>query len=297
MSSPVILSLVVATVDRTDELALLLRSVDSQSMDELEVVVVDQNPDERVRDLLSSVSCRCVHVRSARGLSRARNAGLEAATGAIVGFPDDDCWYPAGLLRRVKQWFEDHPADDFLCCGLQDATGREVAARWPARSGPIDRISALRAAVSSVLFLRTDAIRAVGGFDESIGLGAESAIQSGEDTDLVLRCLAAGSRGWFEKEFHVCHPRRDPSLVPAQRGFSYGMGFGYILGKHGYSAWLPAYHVGRALGGGLQALLRLRIPEAAFYFQSARGRALGYTIGHSQDSADRSRLPAGKVLG
>ena len=40
-------------------------------------------------------------VESARGLSRARNAGLRMIAGDIVSFPDDDCWYPPDLLQRV----------------------------------------------------------------------------------------------------------------------------------------------------------------------------------------------------
>jgi hypothetical protein len=276
--TPVNVSLIVATVDRVEELTRLVRSIEAQHMHGVELIIVDQNNDDRVKALIDHAASRlcCVHIRSPRGLSRARNAGLAVARGAIVGFPDDDCWYPQGSLQQVKEWFDRHPAYQLLCCALQDETGKEVAARWPACSQALDRNSTLRAAASASLFMRSEAVRQLGGFDEQIGLGSGTLFQSGEDTDLALRWLQAGGSAWFEKHLWVGHPRRDPAQVPARRGFAYGMGFGYILGKHGYPARLLAYHVARAFIGAIWSLLRLRSVEASFYLQSARGRWKGY---------------------
>ncbi len=40
----------------------------------------------------------------------ARNLGLALARGELVGFPDDDCLLPAGLLDRVSAGFAADPA-------------------------------------------------------------------------------------------------------------------------------------------------------------------------------------------
>jgi glycosyltransferase involved in cell wall biosynthesis len=299
--SPVAISLIVATVGRVEELARLLQSIAVQQMPEVELIVVDQNPDDRVKTLLEDAAplLRCTHIRSPLGLSRARNAGLAVAMGAIVGFPDDDCWYPEKFLLHVKQWFDIHPAHQLLCCSLRDETGKEVAARWPVYSQRLNRNSALRAAASASLFIRAQAVRQLNGFDEQIGLGSGTLFQSGEDTDLALRCLRAGGNAWFEKFLHVGHPRRDPAGVPPHRGFAYGMGFGYILGKHGYPSRLAAYHVVRAIIGASRSLLRLRATEASFYLQSALGRWKGYAAASRmakksvrQDRANGGCLPA-----
>jgi glycosyltransferase involved in cell wall biosynthesis len=292
--APVVFSLILATVDRVQELARLLHSIESQQMPGLELIVVDQNRDDRVKVLLDQTVhlTRYTHICSPRGLSRARNAGLAIAKGEIIGFPDDDSWFPEGVLPQIKAWFESHPAYHLLCCTLRDETGAEVAARWPGFSQPLDRNGILRAAVSASLFLRADAIRQIGGFDEQIGLGSETLFQSGEDTDLALRCLDAGGKAWFEKELHVCHPRREPAHVSSRRGFAYGMGFGYILGKHNYPPSLLGYHVARAIVGMIRSFLRAQIGEAAFYFQSARGRWKGYAISSRRARRlDRSSVP------
>ena len=43
---------------------------------------------------------------SVKGLSRARNRGLEQASGEIVVLSDDDCWYPANAFEIVVNAFK-----------------------------------------------------------------------------------------------------------------------------------------------------------------------------------------------
>jgi glycosyltransferase involved in cell wall biosynthesis len=272
------ISLVVATVGRVDELDRMLASIAERTLKDVELIIVDQNPDDRVEPVLERwrPHLQYAHVRSARGLSRARNVGLQLTTGCIVGFPDDDCWYPESLLFEVKQWFDRNEDYDFLCCAVQDGNGREVAARWPGYSQEIDRDSVLRTCASASLFMRREALEDIEGFDEKMGLGAATPFQSGEDSDLALRCLNANGRGWFEKHLSVYHPCKGPGEVTAERAFDYGMGFGYLLRKHGYSPQTLVYHVTRALGGMIKSLLLAQPREARFYWQSARGRLKGY---------------------
>jgi len=289
-------SLVVATRGRVDELKRLLTSLEAQSYRDFEVIVVDQNGDNRLHEVLAGRSLVIRHLTCSVGASRARNEGLRVARGTIIGFPDDDCWYPEGFLHRVGTWFARNGKHDLLCTVLRDEEGREVAARWPACSQSLDRHSVLRAAASAAMFVRRDIFRGLGGFDEYIGLGAASAFQSGEDTDLALRCLEAGSSGWFEKALHACHPRKEPSQVPPRRAFGYGMGFGYILAKHAYSRSMLVYYVLRALAGAVRAMLLLRVRDAAFYFQSARGRWEGYRLFLSQHRANGRGLASPESL-
>lgn len=45
-----------------------------------------------------------IHIEQ-KGLSLARNIGLKYVKGDIVAFPDDDCEYPADLLKEVNDFF------------------------------------------------------------------------------------------------------------------------------------------------------------------------------------------------
>jgi glycosyltransferase involved in cell wall biosynthesis len=276
----VAVSLIVGTVGRAQELDRMLASIEGQSLKSVELIIVDQNADDRVKKLIEGRKppLRYVHVRSARGLSRARNLGINLASGDIIGFPDDDCWYPGDLLLQVKEWFDRHQTYDFFCCAAQDESGREVASRWPRHSQAIDRDSVLRACASASMFIRKAALDRIGGFDESMGLGAATPFQSAEDSDLALRCLDGGGKGWFERQLYVYHPHKGAGAVTSSRAFSYGMGFGCLLRMHGYSPRTLIYHVARALGGAIKSLLLAEPSKALFYWKSALGRLKGYLI-------------------
>ena len=89
-------SLIVATKNRTDDLLTLLGSLRSQLMQSFEILIVDQNPDDRLIPVLSQFADLPIrHLHSKPGLSRARNVALPLCTGDIIAFPDDDCWYPS----------------------------------------------------------------------------------------------------------------------------------------------------------------------------------------------------------
>ncbi|MBB6146593.1 glycosyltransferase involved in cell wall biosynthesis [Silvibacterium bohemicum] len=275
---PVRFSLIVATVDRVEPLHRLLASLAAQAFRDFEVILVDQNTDDRLDAVLEqwapTVACR--RIRSARGLSRARNAGILQAQGELICFPDDDCWYPSDLLARIDTWFRLHIRTSLLSVGARDEKGAEVSVRWPRNSCPIDRMSVLRTCPSFCLFVRRRALGKAGDFDEEMGLGSGTKFQSGEETDLALRVLESSGPGWFEKSLWAWHPSSDPRSAPSSRALTYGIGFGYLLRKHNYGVQVWLYHVLRAFSGMGKAIIMLRWHDARFYWNSAMGRITGY---------------------
>lgn len=90
------LSIVIPTVGRKIELKSLLNSIYLMNSSNFifEVIVVNQNPigylDEILVDYLKKDLFRIFNV-DFKGLSKAKNFGLEKANGDFVTFPDDDC--------------------------------------------------------------------------------------------------------------------------------------------------------------------------------------------------------------
>ncbi|HTW94346.1 MAG TPA: glycosyltransferase family A protein, partial [Tepidisphaeraceae bacterium] len=107
-------SLIVPTVDRVAELERLLTSLQRQTLRDFEVLVVDQNADDRVTTVIERCGKRLsiVHLRCQRGTSRARNLGIRRAAGTVMAFPDDDCWYPPDVLEEIWKQLCEHPQWD-----------------------------------------------------------------------------------------------------------------------------------------------------------------------------------------
>src|ERR1700759_5362286 len=118
-------SLIIATLSRTTELRQLLESFTQQEFSDYEVILVDQNDDDRLQQVVDEFAGRVPIERifSPKGVSTARNYGIREASGELIAFPDDDCWYPPGLLARVDQWFRDHQRYSILAVGAVDETG------------------------------------------------------------------------------------------------------------------------------------------------------------------------------
>jgi GT2 family glycosyltransferase len=246
--------LVVATVDRVDELGRLLDSLEAQTHDSFRVLLVDQNADDRVERVLAAhSSLQIERLRSARGLSRARNIGLRHLAADTVAFPDDDCVYPPDLLQRVAQRLD----------GLDGVTGREPW--WPADASVLTRDNLWNRAISFAIFLRRSVVERVGPFDEALGLP----YGSGEETDYLIRALDAGARIEYDPTLVVEHPRKpvDSSAVGARDGAS----LGYILRKHRYPRRTVTRMLARPAGGVL-----LDPRRAAFHLATLRGRLRGY---------------------
>jgi GT2 family glycosyltransferase len=272
-------SLVLATLGRTAEVARFLGALNEQSYRDFELIVVDQNPDDRLVALLEPFSTRFVikHLRSERGLSRARNVGLTRVSGDVVAFPDDDCWYPADLLAYVRDQLAGVPAVDGITGRSIDEQGNESAFRFSTSAGVVDRISVWQEAISYTIFLRRGVVDRVGGFDEELGVGAGTRFGSGEETDYVVRALAAGARVLYQPGLAVHHPHPELNIDSRiiQRAYSYGCGMGRVLTKHQYPFWFKARAVVRPLGGGIVSLARLNLPKAMLHWRRCVGRMSG----------------------
>ena len=58
-------------------------------------------------------------------------------------------------------------------------------------------------------FLRRDVMQSLNGFDETVGVGAQTPWQAAEGQDLVRRALASGFRAQFDPSVYSHHPQFD----------------------------------------------------------------------------------------
>ena len=192
-----LVSLVLATYGRCAEVGRMLDSLAVQTDTTFEILIVDQNRDDRLHEHIERGLASGLHIRHLRleppSLSGARNLGIAQAKGEIIGFPDDDCWYEPDTVAQVRLAFE------------QTGNVEGVVGSWVELlacsdgAGPIGSLSYAewrsfqsKGASSITLFFRSRLFERLGGFDERFGVGKWYG--AAEETDFILRALASGAR-------------------------------------------------------------------------------------------------------
>jgi glycosyltransferase involved in cell wall biosynthesis len=279
-SEPPSFDLVVATVDRVTEPARLLASFERQTHGAFCVLLVDQNEDDRLDAIVSRfASLEVERLRAPRGLSGARNVGLQRLRADLVAFPDDDCVFPDDLLERVARRFAGDPTLDGLTGRAADAKGRSSPS-WAREAAELTRENLWNRAISFTIFLRASVVKTVGRFDEQLGLGSRRPWSSGEETEYLVRAVDAGARIVYDPDLVVLHDEKAFSPAALRKlGAREGASVGYILRKHHYPRRIVARMLVRPIGGTLFALARRDGARACFHLSTLRGRFHGYRSG------------------
>lgn len=239
-SSPALISMVASTLGRDVEMRLLLDTLTAQDDDRFELIVVDQNVDDRLVPILSEYRGRfpIQHIKSAeKGLDRGRNLGARHATGDWLLFPDDDSWYPADFLKTLRRLIATEPADIYSGRSL-NKDGKEIMVSFLPQDAEISRANIWHVLIEWVIVFRAETYRKAGGFDEDLGAGSGTPWNSGEGQDLVLRCLSQGAKGLFRRALYGFHPEEQPNANPdahIAKMHGYSRGKGFVMRRHGYS--------------------------------------------------------------
>jgi len=172
------ISFVVPTRNSGRTLETCLRSLRSQTHDDVEIVVVDNASTDHTVDIARRHADRlatCTRERSAQ-----RNEGTAYSTGDVVVFVDSDMVVEPHVATQVKETFDAEPGLGALVIP-ERSFGEGFLARCRVLEkdlyvGDVD-VEAPRA-------FRRPVIEALGGWDESLC--------AGEDWDLAERAVAAG---------------------------------------------------------------------------------------------------------
>ncbi len=273
-------SLVVATRGRESLLARLLESISHLDPSAIQVVVVDQNLDDRVTRLLAAGGIEVLHVRVPwANASRARNLGAALARGRWIAFPDDDCWARSdtlpGLLAAIG--YAEQVGATVVTGPIRDEHGEPHMRRWAATSRSLTVADIRECAIEATTVVRREEFLAVGGFDPRFGPGARFHAAEGDELLVRLDRAQQGWSGWYDTGFSFGHPRRvaGTDRASVRRTFRYAIGAGAAWGRHPRSAL--AGSTGYAIVESLGALL-LRRPRP-WLVADRLARAAGILVG------------------
>lgn len=232
------LSLIVPSIHRRDEVSRLFVSLGAQTCQDFEVILVDQNVDDRLVSIVQQYTTKLAiqHIRvQSLGASRARNAGFPYAQGDMILWPDDDSWLPPELLEKILIWAGSNPDYAGAIGVLIDERGYPHTRWTPQAARPATLMDAFTRAAEPVLFFRRVIVQALGGFDDQIGTGAQTPWGAGEGTDLCVRALNAGYHLGLEPLLRVYHARIEiqPSdQLQMVKARAYARGMGAVIRKN-----------------------------------------------------------------
>ncbi len=193
-------SVVIATRNRSKRLARALDAIEAQDLDApFELIVVDDASDDDTQAVLAnrrtgSVELRVERRTTAGGPAGARNSGLRLARAALVAFTDDDCEPSPGWLSAIVR--AAGAREDVIVQGPTQPNPRETQEMGPfSRTLKVSRLGPWFP-TCNVAYPRS-MLQSLGGFDESL--------PRGEDTDLAYRALAIGARPVWAPDALVWH--------------------------------------------------------------------------------------------
>lgn len=272
-------TLILATLGRSDEVRRMLESLKRQSYQDFEVVLIDQNSDNRVFKLYKEYcdSFQINYIRTQeKGLSHARNLAIQyGKLNDIVGFPDDDCWYSRDTLKQVNNFFLQSDSD--IVSGQPvDSNGIPLVRSFLKNDTMVNLDNVWNAGISFTIFFKRQVIEKVGAFDEMLGVG-RTVYGSGEETDYLIRALKKKFKMKYISSLQIFHPRKTATgdKEDLNRALLYGGGMGYVLKKHHYDKRSQLLCMIRPLGGSVLAFMKLDFYLAKYRMNTLRGRIRG----------------------
>jgi O-antigen biosynthesis protein len=181
---------------RWDDIVEAVKSLGEQTVAPAEVLlVVDHNPELLRRAVAALDGVRIVPNTHGRGLSGARNTGVDLAGGEIVAFLDDDAAANPEWLAELLGPYADPDVA---------AVGGKASPVWPSGHGPAllppelywivgcaytgqpVELAEVRNLMGCTMSFRRDVLRRIGGFAEQIGRTAALPLGC-EETELCIR--------------------------------------------------------------------------------------------------------------
>lgn len=173
----------IVTKNRLDQLIQAIKSVESQTLTDWELIVVDDGSTDETASFLrnqgQSPKFRWYRNDISVGAAAARNVAISQARGEfITGLDDDDRFRPERLQRFMENWGPGHPVLTSWDT-LERVDGRGVTWRKPEIITWQDLL--YKNLIGNQVFTRTEFLQEIGGFDP--------ALPSAQDYDTWIRLV------------------------------------------------------------------------------------------------------------
>ena len=250
------ISVVVCTYNGASNIRDCCEGLAKLSYPNYEVIVVNDGSTDATADIVGDYGFRLINTEN-RGLSNARNTGLEAAKGEIVAYIDDDAFPDKHWLTYLATTFK---KTDYAGVGGPNIApfdnGRVADCIANAPGNPVHVLISDQEAEhipGCNMAFRTDALRKIGGFDPQFQV-------AGDDVDVCWRVQQEGWSLGFNAAAMVWHNSRNSIRAFWKQQVGYGRAEGLLVSKwpHKHNAFGHWHWSGRIYGAGLTRPLPVR---------------------------------------
>jgi len=253
-------SVVVCTFNGGATLEQCVESLLAIDYHDFEIIVVDDGSTDDTNEILARFSSVRTIVQPNRGLSAARNTGLQAATGSIVAYTDSDCFVDPDWLTLLVEQLERTKA---AAVGGPNLTPDDgwlascVAASPGQPTHVLENDQVAEHIPGCNMAFRRDVLLALNGFDPQYK-------KAGDDVDICWRLQQEGHWITFAPGAFVWHHRRQTVRAYLRQQAGYGEAEALLRFQHpdrfngfGNSKW-----IGVLYGASLQGI---RLEEPIIY--------------------------------
>jgi peptidoglycan/xylan/chitin deacetylase (PgdA/CDA1 family)/GT2 family glycosyltransferase/SAM-dependent methyltransferase len=258
-----LISVVIPARDREATIARTLDSLLAQTYEGWEAIVVDDGSGDRTAAVVEQYGQRDARFGVQRqphgGVSAARNAGIGLARRPWLFFLDADDWIvPTAFEALLGAVGEEHAGVSAVYGGYVrvDQAGREVRQRRPPHAEDLFPVFATTCAFAvHTCLIRTELIRSVGGFDQSL--------VTCEDWDLWQRVARTGARFAAIPDY-IAYYRMRPTSASANGARMLGDGLRVIDRGHGEDPRLAAVELAHRNGAPAAGRVAVRAYFACY---------------------------------
>jgi len=213
------LSIVIPTYRRSEKLPQLLESLAVQTFRAHEILIIDQNPEQKAPLWFDELATRLplrIEFLQEPNASSARNLGFKRSTGDVVLFVDDDLVAGASFCEMAMQRLRQFPKKVRCLCPVIMVDGRITGMELidTGSSGPAPKLVKLRNYITAAVFFTRQYFEQTGGFDELLFRFARTA----EDQELFLRMLRKGMDIWLDQTLFIDHDENVPGGCELRAG-------------------------------------------------------------------------------
>ena len=217
-----LVSVIIPAHNEADVIDRAIESVRTQTLEDFELIVVNDCSDDGTADIASSYDdprMEVVRHSNNRGGGAARNTGIMNAEGQYLAFLDaDDEWYERKLEVQHEHLSSMDDSHVGVYCAVHDTNNRGPIASavyervfdisTPPDEGGSELIPHVLSREftlggSSTLFIRADTVQQMGGFD--------SEFDRHQDIEFLIRLLKTGKLAYVDEELMIKHDTGTPS--------------------------------------------------------------------------------------